>query len=111
LRVGEVTIDFVCRQAWKANLPLELTYREFSLLRYLAERSGNILRRDELLREVWRYPESPHTRSVDHAIARLRQKIEPNPHRPRFIHTVHGDGYSLTSTDPPQGLDGDSATR
>jgi two-component system phosphate regulon response regulator OmpR len=38
----------------------------------------------------------PITRSVDHAIARLRKKVEPDPRRPRFIHTVHGDGYCLT---------------
>ena len=55
--------------------------------------------RDELLREVWKYPDAPNTRSVDHAIARLRKKIEPNPADPTFIHTIHGDGYYLTPTD------------
>jgi DNA-binding response OmpR family regulator len=49
-----------------------------------------------LLREVWGYPAVPPTRSVDHAIARLRRKVEIDARHPRFIHTVHGDGYRLT---------------
>jgi DNA-binding response OmpR family regulator len=60
--------------------------------------------RSELLRAVWGYPEEPLTRSVDHAIARLRKKIEPDPHRPVHILTVHGDGYRLAtspSDEPP----------
>ena len=52
--------------------------------------------RDELLHEVWGYRDAPLTRSVDISIARLRRKIEPDPHRPRFIRTMHGDGYCLT---------------
>ena len=69
---------------------IHLTHREFELLRYLAERQERVVHRDELLREVWGYPDAPSTRSVDHAIARLRKKIEPDaappavhPHRPR----------------------------
>jgi hypothetical protein len=66
------------------------------LLRYLVERQERVVYRDQLLREIWGYPDTPNTRSVDHAIARLRKKIEDNAHNPRFIHTVHGDGYWLT---------------
>ena len=73
-----------------------MTHRDFELLRYLAERPNSIVRRDELLREVWGYPDTAQTRAVDHAIARLRKKIETLPHKPRFIHTVHGDGYYLS---------------
>ena len=50
---------------------------------------------DELLREIWGYPDTPNTRSVDHAIARLRKKIEEDPRHPRFVVTVHGDGYQM----------------
>ena len=76
---------------------LHLTHREFELLRFLAARAGRVVHRGELLRGVWGYPDdSATTRSVDHAIARLRRKIEPQSDQPRFIHTVHGDGYSLT---------------
>ena len=81
---------------------IHLTHREFELLAYLAERQERVVHRDELLREVWGYPDAPSTRSVDHAIARLRKKIEPDPHHPRFIHTVHGDGYCLTPAGAPE---------
>jgi DNA-binding response OmpR family regulator len=104
LTLGRVSIDFRARQALKANRPLHLTYREFELLQYLAERQEHPVYRNELLREVWGYPNAPSTRSVDHAIARLRKKIEPDPHHPRFIHTVHGDGYCLTPAGAAQGL-------
>jgi DNA-binding response OmpR family regulator len=76
---------------------VHLTHREFELLQYLAARAGRVVYRNELLRAVWGYPDnSAYTRAVDHAIARLRKKIEAEPDAPRFILTVHGDGYSLT---------------
>ena len=96
LTLGNVVVDFRGKTARCGRQPIHLTYRELEVLRYLAERPGVVVFRDELLREVWGYPEAPTTRSVDHAIARLRKKIEPDSHIPRFIHTVHGDGYSLT---------------
>jgi DNA-binding response OmpR family regulator len=98
LTLGSVTIDFVRREAWNDRAAIELTQREFSLLRYLAERADSIVHRDELLHELWHFPESSHTRAVDHAIVRLRRKIEPDPHHPRFIRTAHGGGYLLTAT-------------
>jgi two-component system response regulator VicR len=96
IALGDVTIDFKAKQATRGSTPLNLTHREFELLRYLADRQARVVHRDELLREVWGYPDAPSTRSVDHAVARLRKKIEPDPARPRFVHTVHGDGYQLT---------------
>jgi len=98
LTLGAVTIDFNSLHAWKGHASIDLSYREFALLRYLAERCDTVVHRDELLHEVWGYADASHTRAVDHAIARLRRKLEPNPHHPQFIHTVHGDGYTLTST-------------
>jgi DNA-binding response OmpR family regulator len=99
--LGLVEIDFRARSARRGDEPIHLTAREFTLLEYLAERQDRVVFRTELLREVWGYPDAPTTRSVDHAVARLRKKIEQDPHEPRFIHTVHGDGYCLTPlTDP-----------
>ena len=95
-RLGRMTIDFRMLQAWDGDHPVEFSHREFELLRYLAERPDKVVSRNELLREIWGYLETPHTRSVDHAIARLRRKLEADPHHPQFIHTVHGDGYCLT---------------
>jgi DNA-binding response OmpR family regulator len=96
LVLGHVIVDFEALTASEDGHPIYLNHREFEVLRYLAERSDRIVYRSELLREVWGYHDVPHTRSVDHAIARLRKKIERDPHHPRFIHTVHGDGYRLT---------------
>jgi len=96
LTLGAVTIDFHALRATQGTEDIHLSYREFDVLRYLAERQGRVVSRNELLSQIWSYAEMPITRSVDHAIARLRKKIEPDPRRPRFIHTVHGDGYCLT---------------
>jgi DNA-binding response OmpR family regulator len=102
LTLGTVTIDFNALTAVDRTQPIELTHREFELLRYLAERQKTVVDRNELLRELWGYGDDPITRSVDHAIARLRKKIEPDPRNPQFIHTVYGEGYLLT----PEGATG-----
>jgi DNA-binding response OmpR family regulator len=94
--LGQVTVDFHALHATVGRTRVVLSRREFDLLRYLAERAGVVVDRDELLAEIWGVLDGSTTRSVDFAIARLRKKIEPDPHNPRFIRTVHGDGYSLT---------------
>jgi DNA-binding response OmpR family regulator len=99
--LGDVTVDFRQMTVRRGLAELHLTHRELQLLHYLAERHGRVVSRHELLREIWGYPDNPTTRSVDHAIARLRKKIEPDPGRPRFIHTVHGDGYTITPEGRP----------
>jgi DNA-binding response OmpR family regulator len=91
-----VTIDFKSRLALRGGADLHLTHKEFEILHYLAEREGHVVHREELLKELWGYAQTPFTRSVDTAMARLRKKIESDAHHPRFIHTVHGDGYCLT---------------
>jgi DNA-binding response OmpR family regulator len=95
LLLGDVEIDFIKLTARHNGREFHLTHREFEVLRYLGERAGMVVKRDELLREIWGYLEMPNTRSVDHAINRLRKKVEPDPHAPTFIQTVHGDGYCL----------------
>lgn len=94
--LGDLAVDFRAHRAHRHGVELELTHRELELLQYLAERPGKVVTRDELLRAVWGYYEVPMTRTVDISIARLRRKIEPDPHRPRYLHTVHGEGYCLT---------------
>jgi DNA-binding response OmpR family regulator len=99
LTIGQVTIEFGALRATNGSFEVHLTHREFEVLRYLAERQGRVVHRDELLREIWGYLDAPvATRSVDHAVARLRKKIEEDPHHPHFIRTVHGGGYCLTVT-------------
>ena len=75
---------------------LEVSAREFKLLKYFIEHRGATLSRDELLNEVWGYNAMPSTRTVDVHIAWLRQKLETNPRRPEFIHTIHGLGYKFS---------------
>jgi two-component system alkaline phosphatase synthesis response regulator PhoP len=96
LRLGETVIDFRRLRAFTGTQALILTDKEFEILRYLAERAGKIVSRDELLHLVWGYESPPVTRTVDNFIFRLRQKIERDPRHPQFIHTVYGDGYRLT---------------
>ena len=95
LSLAGVTVDFAQMRASKNGGALALTPREFAILQYLAERAGKVVTRDELLRAVWGYGEPAVTRTVDNFFARLRRKIERDPHHPRFIRTVHGDGYCL----------------
>jgi len=96
ITLGHVTINFRQLTATGTRRQISLTDREFAVLRRLAERVGHIVSRDELLRVVWGYHALTLTRAVDNLIARLRRKIEPDPHNPRYIRTAHGDGYRLT---------------
>lgn len=99
LKMGDITVDFQTLRATRGEKELHLTFRDFEVLKYLAERSDRVVRRDELLADVWGVLDGSTTRSADFAISRLRKKIEPDPHSPRFIRTVHGDGYSLAPTE------------
>lgn len=100
ISLGEITVDFVESRASRGSSDIPLTRRELDLLRYLAERSGAPVRRDELLAEIWGVHDGSTTRAVDFAVARLRKKIERDPHSPRYLKTAHGDGYSLTFETP-----------
>jgi len=92
-RFGDVELDFRHRLARRAGRPLILSDLEWEVLRYLVARRGQAVSREELLSDVWGFRSFPTTRSVDNLIARLRQKVEVEPHRPRHILTVHGKGY------------------
>ncbi|MEX2661383.1 MAG: response regulator transcription factor [Vicinamibacterales bacterium] len=92
---GGIRMDFRRAEITREGEPLELSAREFQLLKYFIEHRGATLTRDELLNEVWGYNAMPSTRTVDVHIAWLRQKIEPNPRHPQFILTVHGMGYKF----------------
>jgi len=94
--LGDIHLDFSALRATKGKKLLSLTHREFEVLRLLWIHRDKVVTREQLLRSVWGYAEVPVTRTVDHFIARLRLKIESDPHHPRFLHTVYGDGYRLT---------------
>jgi two-component system alkaline phosphatase synthesis response regulator PhoP len=92
---GDVRVDFRRAEVAKEGAPIELSAREFQLLKYFIEHRGATLTREELLNEVWGYNSMPSTRTVDVHVAWLRQKIEPNPRHPQFVLTVHGMGYKF----------------
>jgi len=94
-RFGDVTVNFRKAEVARAGEVLELSAREFLLLKYFIEHREATLTRDELLNEVWGYHSMPSTRTVDVHVAWLRQKIEPNPRHPQYILTVHGLGYKF----------------
>ena len=93
LRCDGIIVDFRKYEASRNGTALELTRKEFGLLRLLASRAGDVLTRDELLNEVWGYEALPTTRTVDNHIASLRSKLEENPARPTHLITMHGVGY------------------
>lgn len=95
LRFDDVVIDFRRYEARKGDQTLEMTRKEFGVLRLLASRPGEVVTRDELLNEVWGLENYPTTRTVDNHIATLRAKLETNPSAPRHLLTVHGVGYKL----------------
>ena len=91
-----IHIDFTKSHIKKNGKTIPLGERESRLLRYLIERKGTALSRDELLQEVWGYKSIPLTRTVDVHIAWLRQKIEEDAKNPKYIVTVHGQGYRFS---------------
>ncbi len=95
LAFGDVAVDFGSYTATRAGQPLDLSSREFEMLRYLAQRRGTVVTREELLRAVWGNYGSSLTRTVDVHIAKLRKKLGDPPHQPRHIITVHRSGYKF----------------
>ena len=92
---GPVKIDFRRAEVERDGQKIELSAKEFQLIRYFVEHREATLSRDELLNEVWGYDAMPTTRTVDVHVAWLRQKLEPNPRHPQFILTIHGMGYKF----------------
>jgi DNA-binding response OmpR family regulator len=90
---GDIELDFKRYQASKDGRPLDLSPREYEILKYMVERRGETVTREQLLDEVWGYDNYPLTRTIDNHIAKLRHKIEPVPAEPRYIITVHRIGY------------------
>ena len=90
IRLGELEIDSAAREVRRAGEPVELTYKEFELLRLLASRRGVALTRDEILRAVWDYDYTGETRTVDMHVKALRQKLGEH-----IIDTVRGVGYKI----------------
>jgi len=92
---GSIRVDFKGTEVTRNGRPVNLSAREFQLLRYLMKHAGETISRDRLLKEVWGYEAKIYTRTVDMRIASLRQQIEDDPKQPKFILTVQGLGYKF----------------
>jgi DNA-binding response OmpR family regulator len=99
LSFGDTKIDFTSMVVMRGGKTLAFTAQEFKLLKYFARCPARVISRQELLNEVWGYENYPTTRTVDNHILRIRQKLEPDPARPRYFLTMHGSGYKFTPGD------------
>ena len=93
LQFGDVEVDFKRYIARRKGQSVEMTHKEFDILRLLVSRGGEVVTRDELLNEVWGYESYPVSRTVDNHMVTLRAKLEDDPAHPQYIRTVRGVGY------------------
>jgi len=97
LEVGDLRLDAARREAWRPGRPLDLTAKEFQLLRYFMSRPGEVISEGDLLNHVWDENANPYTKTVRVTIATLRRKLAL-PDEPQPIETVIGSGYRLSGT-------------
>ncbi len=93
LTTGVITMDLERHEVYKGEQKLDLTLKEFELLKILIQNRGKVLTRDTLLEKVWGFDYFGETRTVDVHIRYLRQKIEEDDSKPEYIETVRGVGY------------------
>jgi DNA-binding response OmpR family regulator len=93
--IGNCTVDFGSFTAKVGGKDVQMTGREFELLKYLWDHRSQAVSRDQLLTDVWGMNDAVSSRTIDNFIVRLRQKLEIDPSHPKHILTVHGSGYRL----------------
>jgi len=93
MRFRELTIDLQRHTVYKSGKALDLTQREYELIKFLASTPGKVVSRQELMSEVWQYDYYGDLRAVDVAVRRLREKLEENPAEPVYVMTKRGVGY------------------
>jgi DNA-binding response OmpR family regulator len=99
LEVGDIRINLDTREAARADQPLQLTLKEFELLRMLVEQAGRVVRRTELMDEVWDPNWYGSTKTLDVHVSSLRKKLGDDPASPRYIHTARGVGFRFASAE------------
>jgi DNA-binding response OmpR family regulator len=101
LEIGDVRMDVDTHLASRAGERLDLTVKEFEVLRVLLARAGKVVRRDDLIREVWDSSWFGPTKTLDVHISALRKKLGDDPAESRYIHTVRGVGFRFAGPDDP----------
>jgi len=96
---GDYRLDIPARKLTCKSDEIKLSPKEFSLLEYFVKKPGRALTRDDILNMVWGYDSFIGSRSIDRFVTTLRNKIEPDPHNPTFIHTIREIGYKF---EPPE---------
>ncbi|ABG85748.1 response regulator transcription factor [Clostridium perfringens] len=99
IKFGDVVVNFKTREVIKGTQNVELTLKEFELLKLLIKNKDNILTRELLLDKIWGYEYIGETRTVDVHIRHLRKKIESDDKNPQYIQTIRGVGYKFTSNE------------
>lgn len=94
-KFGDFVLDISARTLTRKNREIELSPKEFKLLEFFLKKQGKALTRDEILNAVWGYNSFTGHRSIDRFVTTLRNKIEPDPHNPDFIHTLREIGYKF----------------
>ncbi|MHC5036013.1 MAG: response regulator transcription factor [Planctomycetota bacterium] len=92
---GDVEIDFVGASVSRKKKVLDLSFREFELLKFMVRNASKALSREEILNKVWGYDYYGTQRTIDNFITKLRQKLEKNPDKPKHFLTVRGVGYKF----------------
>ena len=106
LQFGDCEVDLRARTVSRNGVRLELTTKEFKLLAFFLERPGRALSRDTILNAVWGDTVFVLPRSIDRCVTTLRAKVEPDPHRPRYIRTIRDVGYRFEPGPSVRALDG-----
>jgi len=93
IEIGEIAIDLARHEVFRGGKALDLTQREYELIKFLAAAPGKVWTRQELMSEVWQYDYYGDLRAVDVAVRRLREKLEEDPANPVYVITKRGVGY------------------
>jgi DNA-binding response OmpR family regulator len=96
IQIGNLNVNFRKQEMTEGKKNIPMTAKEFELLKYFAEHEGQVVSRDQILRDIWGYDSLPTTRTVDNYILSLRKKIELRPSEPTHLVTIHTVGYKFT---------------
>jgi len=99
ITIGALSLDTARHEARLGGEPMELSRKEFELLRVLMERAGSVITRDALIEEVWDMNWFGSTKTLDVHVSGLRRKLDDDPKKPRYIHTVRGVGFRFSGPD------------